>query len=69
VASHSPILLACPGATIYWLNDTGLQETEYQDVEHVRLLHAFTTNPDAILWCPLAWRRGGGRRWHPTRWT
>ena len=49
VATHSPILLACPGARIYELDDGGLAERGYDDVEAVRLTRAFLDAPDRFL--------------------
>lgn len=49
VATHSPILLACPGARIYELDDTGARETEYDDLEAVRLTRGFLDAPDRYL--------------------
>lgn len=41
IATHSPILLAYPGATIYLLDEDGLREVEYQDTEHYIITHDF----------------------------
>ncbi len=41
VASHSPIILACPGATIYDFNRTPLSETRYDETEHFRIYRDF----------------------------
>ena len=41
IATHSPILLACPGARIYELDEHGLAECAYDDLDAVR--------PDARL--------------------
>jgi predicted ATPase len=49
VATHSPILLALPGATIYELGEDGIRETAWGDTEHVRLTRAFLERPDAFL--------------------
>ena len=49
VATHSPVLLACPGARIYELDDGGLAERGYDDVEAVRLTRAFLDAPDRFL--------------------
>ncbi len=37
VATHSPILLACPDASIYELDDDGIAPCGYDDLETVRL--------------------------------
>ncbi len=49
IATHSPILMAYPGAWIYSLSDTGLQRVDYDDTEHVRVTRAFLDDPDRML--------------------
>lgn len=45
IATHSPILLAYSGATIYQLSQKGLWEVDYDNVEHVKLTRDFLNNP------------------------
>jgi predicted ATPase len=49
VATHSPVLLACPGARVYELDADGFAEREYDDLEAVRLTRAFLDAPDRFL--------------------
>ncbi len=49
VATHSPILLACPGARVYELTKDGLAETGYDDLETVRLTRGFLEAPERYL--------------------
>ena len=49
VATHSPILLAYPGARIYELGETGIAETPYAETEHVQLTRRFLENPERML--------------------
>ena len=49
VATHSPVLLACPGARIYELDEGGVSERGYDDLEAVRLTRAFLDAPDRFL--------------------
>jgi predicted ATPase len=49
IATHSPILLACPGARIYELDDTGARATGYDDLDAVRLTRGFLDAPDRYL--------------------
>ena len=49
VATHSPILLACPGARIYELDDAGLRATAYDDLDAVRLTRGFLEAPERYL--------------------
>jgi len=49
IATHSPILLACPGASIYSFDETPIQIRPYEELEHVRLTRDFLNAPDAFL--------------------
>lgn len=49
VATHSPILLAFPGATIYTFDEQPPQHVEYEQLEHVRLTRDFLNDPGAFL--------------------
>ena len=49
VATHSPILLACPGATIWSFDDTPLRRVTYEQTEFVRLYRAFLSDPEKHL--------------------
>lgn len=48
IATHSPILLAYPGAKIYQLSQTGVDEIGYEDIEHVKMTRDFLNNPAAF---------------------
>jgi predicted ATPase len=49
VATHSPILLACPGARIYELDEDGIAEREYDDLDAVRFMRGFLEAPERYL--------------------
>lgn len=49
VATHSPILMACPGATIYSLDGLTIEPIAWEDVEHVQIMRAFLNDPEAYL--------------------
>jgi predicted ATPase len=49
IATHSPILLACPGAGIYELDDAGLCTCAYDDLGAVRLTRGFLEAPERYL--------------------
>jgi predicted ATPase len=49
VSTHSPILLAYPGATIFLLDQTGIHSVRYQDTEHYAVTKSFLQDPDAAL--------------------
>lgn len=49
IATHSPILMAYPGATIYECNGGTIQQVTYDEVEHVTLTRSFLQNPHSYL--------------------
>jgi predicted ATPase len=49
IATHSPIIMAYPGATILHLGDEGLQPIQYEDTEHYAVTKEFLNNRGAIL--------------------
>ncbi|MCU0820883.1 MAG: AAA family ATPase [Spirochaetes bacterium] len=44
IATHSPILLACPGAVIYSFDCTPVKEVVYKETEHYRVYRDFLDN-------------------------
>ncbi len=49
VATHSPILLACPGAAIWSFDHVPLRRLLYRQTEHYRVYKAFFDNPEEHL--------------------
>jgi predicted ATPase len=49
LATHSPILMAYPGAAIYTLTGSGPVRTPFDDVAHVRLTRHFLAKPEEYL--------------------
>jgi predicted ATPase len=49
IATHSPIVLAYPGATIYECGEAGLEQVEYEEVETVRLTRSFLGSRERFL--------------------
>ena len=49
IATHSPILLACPGACIYSFNDTLLKRVEYEDTDYYKIYKDFLGNRKKYL--------------------
>jgi predicted ATPase len=49
IATHSPILLACPRADIYELSADGIVACAYDDLDAVRLTRGFLEAPDRYL--------------------
>ena len=49
IATHSPILMAYPNATIYSLENEAIQEIDYTDTEHFVVTKQFLINHEKIL--------------------
>ncbi len=49
IATHSPLILAFPEATIISFDDSPPRPVAYDDLEHVTLTRSFLNNPDAYL--------------------
>lgn len=49
IATHSPIVMALPGALILNFDDGAVMETAYDDLEHVSLTRSFLKNPERFL--------------------
>jgi len=49
IATHSPILLSYPHATIYQLDDSGIQEVKYEETEHYMVTKHFLNNYQEML--------------------
>ncbi len=49
IATHSPILMAFPGAQILSFDGADIHPVAYDDLEHVQLMRAFLANPEAYL--------------------
>lgn len=49
IATHSPILMAYPGAQIFVLSETGIEETPYHETEHYFITKQFLQNPERML--------------------
>lgn len=49
IATHSPILMAYPGAKIILLDDTGLSEIKYEDTEHFAITKEFLNNHERMV--------------------
>jgi len=49
IATHSPILMAFPGATIVSFDEYPLRKIAYEDVEHVNLTRDFLKDPERFL--------------------
>jgi predicted ATPase len=49
IATHSPIIMAYPGATIYQFTDKGIERIEYEQTPHYRVTRAFLMRREQML--------------------
>jgi predicted ATPase len=49
IATHSPLLLALPGATIIEVSERGLERVEFDDVDAVRLTRTVLADPAGMM--------------------
>jgi predicted ATPase len=49
IATHSPILMAYPRATIYQLDEDGITQADYKSTEHYIITREFLTRTDRML--------------------
>lgn len=48
MATHSPVLMAYPGALLYQLDGTQVTQPTYDELQHVKLLREFLAAPEAF---------------------
>jgi predicted ATPase len=49
IATHSPIIMAYPGATIYQFTDKGVERIDYEQTPHYRITRAFLMRREQML--------------------
>jgi predicted ATPase len=49
LTTHSPILMALPGAQVFNFGDEGIVETRYEETDHFRLYRDFMARPESFL--------------------
>ncbi|WP_309545893.1 AAA family ATPase [Pectobacterium aroidearum] len=49
IATHFPILMAYPDATIFQFGEDGIQQVAYEDTEHYQVTRAFLNHPERML--------------------
>ena len=49
IATHSPILMAYPGAQILELSEAGIRSVDYRDTEHYLVTRRFLQDPEGML--------------------
>ena len=54
MATHSPILMAIPGAKLLRITHRGIEETSFRDTDHFRLWSTFCSTPDDFIAAAIA---------------
>ena len=49
MATHSPLLMACPRARLLRITRFGLDEVDFRETEHFRMMRDFCSDPDTFL--------------------
>ena len=49
IATHSPLIMSYPNATIYHLTEVGIEEVAYTDTEHFLVTKDFINNHEKML--------------------
>ena len=49
ISTHSPILMALPGAEVYSLSEEEIRAVSYEETEHFRIAREFLQNPRRML--------------------
>jgi predicted ATPase len=49
IATHSPILMGYPGATIYHFSNAGIARIAYEETEHYQITRGFLSNRETML--------------------
>ena len=49
IATHSPMLMAYPDATIYEITDADMKKTSLEETDHSSITKSFLNNPRAFL--------------------
>jgi len=53
IATHSPILLSCPGSVIYSFDHIPIKSIPYEETEHYKIYRNFMKNPSKYLKNPI----------------
>ena len=49
MATHSPLLMACPGARLLRIDRLGLEAVDFRETDHFRMMRDFCSDPDAFI--------------------
>ena len=48
ISTHSPILMAYPGADVLYLTDAGIRSVSYKETEHYQITKEFLKSPEKM---------------------
>ncbi len=69
LATHSPILMALPGAQVFSFGEAGIGETAYEETAHFKLYRDFMVDPASFLSEPAPGRGLGASPDASTGWS
>lgn len=49
IATHSPIIMAFPGAKVYEFSENGIEEKNYSETEHFQIMKNFLHDPERMM--------------------
>lgn len=49
IATHFPILMGIPEATLYQITEEGMEQVKYKETDHYRITKRFLDNPESYL--------------------
>ena len=49
IATHSPVLMGIPGASLYEIQEDSMKIVDYKDTDHYRITKTFLDNPEHYL--------------------
>ena len=49
VSTHSPMIMAFPGADVLLINDSGIEHVDYRETEHYQVMRRFLEDPERML--------------------
>ena len=49
IATHSPMLMAFPGAEVFEFSKTGIEKKDYKETEHFQIMKNFTHDPERMM--------------------
>ncbi len=49
IATHSPIIMACPGSSVLSFSDEKIEEVDYKETEHFKITKGILDNPEGFL--------------------